>query len=124
MLKKLLVIGFSVLSLSLFSEDKSDLEVYKIDEDKVRLASEIIKKLETSHLVKKDYVDIKNEAFVEFLNRIDPNKAVFTSEEVGEFVQKNYLSETVAEDLTLAFNVFNYYSKRYLHPFSVIQVHA
>ena len=114
MFKKLLVIGFSVLSLSLFSDDKNDLEVYKIDEDKVRLASEIIKKLETSHLVKKDYVDIKNEAFVEFLNRIDPNKAVFTSEEVGDFVHKNYLSETVAEDLTLAFNVFNHYSKRYL----------
>ena len=114
MFRKLLVIGFSLLSLLLYTDEKRGLQPFKINGDQAQLASEIINKLETSHLVKKSYNAIKNEAFEEFLNRLDPNNTVFTSAEVDDFMSKNNLSQTVDEDLTIAFNIFNQYAERYL----------
>ena len=114
MFRKLLVIGFSLLSLLLFTDEKRGLQPFKINGDQAQLASEIINKLETSHLVKKSYYAIKKEAFEEFLNRLDPNNTVFTSAEVDDFMSKNNLSQTIDEDLIIAFNIFNQYAERYL----------
>jgi len=112
MLKKILISSFFFYSL-LAIADQRDTEVFKINENQILLAEEIIDKLETSHLIKKDYISLKIEAFEEFLKRLDPNKTVFTSREVKEFVSKNASSLNIENDLEIAFEVFNKYVKRY-----------
>ena len=54
-------------------------EKYGFSQDQVDLAAEIIDKLESSHLVKKDYKEIKSDSFEVFVDRLDPNKNIFTT---------------------------------------------
>ena len=112
MKKKFLFIFFLIVPFLALSSKEENIEFYT-SELQVQLASEIIKKLESSHLVKKDYTAIKSEAFVEFLQRLDPNKTIFTSSESDSFYTSSSLTTNINEDLDIAFNIFNQYVDRY-----------
>ena len=113
MKKKFLFIFFLILPFLALSSKEENIEEFHASELQVQLASEIIKKLESSHLVKKDYTAIKSEAFVEFLQRLDPNKTIFTSSESDSFYTRSLLTTNINEDLDIAFNIFNQYVDRY-----------
>ena len=67
-----------------------------------------------NHLVKKDYNEIKKDAFEVFIDRLDPNKNIFTSPEIRNFYKVLQLDSSVKEDLNNAFVLFNKYVERYL----------
>ena len=113
MKKKFLFIFFLILPFLALSSKEESVGQFHASELQVQLASEIIKKLESSHLVKKDYTVIKSEAFVEFLQRLDPNKTIFTSSESDSFYTRSLLNKNINEDLDIAFNIFNQYVDRY-----------
>ena len=113
MKKKFLFIFFLIVPFLALSSKEENIEEFHSSELQVQLASEIIKKLESSHLVKKDYTAIKSEAFVEFLQRLDPNKTIFTSSESDSFYTRSLLTTNINEDLDIAFNIFNQYVDRY-----------
>ena len=113
MKKKFLFIFFLIVPFLALSSKEENIEEFHASELQVQLASEIIKKLESSHLVKKDYTAIKSEAFVEFLQRLDPNKTIFTSSESDSFYTSSSLTTNINEDLDIAFNIFNQYVDRY-----------
>lgn len=113
MKKKFLFIFFLIVPFLALSSKEENIEEFYTSELQVQLASEIIKKLESSHLVKKDYTAIKSEAFVEFLQRLDPNKTIFTSSESDSFYTSSSLTTNINEDLDIAFNIFNQYVDRY-----------
>ena len=113
MKKKFLFIFFLIVPFLALSSKEENIEEFHASELQVQLASEIIKKLESSHLVKKDYTAIKSEAFVEFLQRLDPNKTIFTSSESDSFYTRSLLTTNINEDLDIAFNIFNQYVDRY-----------
>ena len=113
MKKKFLFIFFLIVPFLALSSKEENIEEFHSSELQVQLASEIIKKLESSHLVKKDYTAIKSEAFVEFLQRLDPNKTIFTSSESDSFYTSSLLTTNINEDLDIAFNIFNQYVDRY-----------
>ena len=113
MKKKFLFIFFLIVPFLALSSKEENIEEFHTSELQVQLASEIIKKLESSHLVKKDYTAIKSEAFVEFLQRLDPNKTIFTSSESDSFYTSSSLITNINEDLDIAFNIFNQYVDRY-----------
>ena len=113
MKKKFLFIFFLIVPFLALSSKEENIEEFHSSELQVQLASEIIKKLESSHLVKKDYTAIKSEAFVEFLQRLDPNKTIFTSSESDSFYTSSSLTTNINEDLDIAFNIFNQYVDRY-----------
>ena len=113
MKKKFLFIFFLIVPFLALSSKEENIEEFYTSELQVQLASEIIKKLESSHLVKKDYTAIKSEAFVEFLQRLDPNKTIFTSSESDSFYTRSLLTTNINEDLDIAFNIFNQYVDRY-----------
>ena len=113
MKKKFLFIFFLIVPFLALSSKEENIEEFHASELQVQLTSEIIKKLESSHLVKKDYTAIKSEAFVEFLQRLDPNKTIFTSSESDSFYTSSSLTTNINEDLDIAFNIFNQYVDRY-----------
>ena len=113
MKKKFLFIFFLIVPFLALSSKEENIEEFHASELQVQLASEIIKKLESSHLVKKDYTAIKSEAFVEFLQRLDPNKTIFTSSESDSFYTSSSLTTNINEDLDIAFSIFNQYVDRY-----------
>ena len=113
MKKKFLFIFFLIVPFLALSSKEENIEEFHASELQIQLASEIIKKLESSHLVKKDYTAIKSEAFVEFLQRLDPNKTIFTSSESDSFYTSSSLTTNINEDLDIAFNIFNQYVDRY-----------
>ena len=113
MKKKFLFIFFLIVPFLALSSKEENIEEFYTSELQVQLASEIIKKLESSHLVKKDYTAIKSEAFVEFLQRLDPNKTIFTSSESDSFYTRSLPTTNINEDLDIAFNIFNQYVDRY-----------
>ena len=113
MKKKFLFIFFLIVPFLALSSKEENIEEFHTSELQVQLASEIIKKLESSHLVKRDYTAIKSEAFVEFLQRLDPNKTIFTSSESDSFYTRSLLTTNINEDLDIAFNIFNQYVDRY-----------
>ena len=50
---------------------------------------------------------------MEFLQRLDPNKTIFTSSESDSFYTSSSLTTNINEDLDIAFNIFNQYVDRY-----------
>ena len=113
MKKKFVFIFFLILPFLALLSKEENIEEFHSSELQVQLASEIIKKLESSHLVKKDYTAIKSEAFMEFLQRLDPNKTIFTSSESDSFYTRSLCTTNINEDLDIAFNIFNQYVDRY-----------
>ena len=89
------------------------IENYIFSQDQVNLASEIIDKLESNHLVKKDYRTVKSDSFEIFINRLDPNKNIFTTSEVAAVFKDINENSTITNDLEIAFFLFNNYVTRY-----------
>jgi len=112
MKKKFLLKAFFFLSLS--GQSFANEIRYEYSEMQIELASEIISKLESNHLVKKDYKEIKKDAFEVFIDRLDPNKNIFTSPEIRNFFKVLQLDSSVKDDLNNAFVLFNKYVERYL----------
>ena len=110
--KKFLLKAFFFLSLS--GQSFANEIRYEYSEVQIELASEIISKLESNHLVKKDYNEIKKDAFEVFIDRLDPNKNIFTSPEIRNFFKVLQLDSSVKDDLNNAFVLFNKYVERYL----------
>ena len=77
------------------------------------LAEEIIEKLEKNHLIKKDYTSVKAEILEVYVDRLDPNKTIFTDLQVLEFLNKTEKSESLEDDLESAFGLFNLYAAIY-----------
>ena len=86
---------------------------FQFTEGQIGLASEIVSKLESNHLIKKDDIEIKKEVFDLYIDRLDPNKNIFTSEEVDQFFEILKSDSLMKEDLRIAFNLFNKYANRY-----------
>ena len=112
MKKKFLLKAYFFLSLS--GQSFANEIRYEYSEVQIELASEIISKLESNHLVKKDYNEIKKDAFEVFIDRLDPNKNIFTSPEIRNFFKVLQLDSSVKDDLNNAFVLFNKYVERYL----------
>ena len=103
------------ISLFLFfsGQNLADEIQFQFTEGQIGLASEIVSKLESNHLIKKDYIEIKKEVFDLYIDRLDPNKNIFTSEEVDQFFEILKSDSLMKEDLRIAFNLFNKYANRY-----------
>ena len=103
------------ISLFLFfsGQGLADEIQFQFTEGQIGLASEIVSKLESNHLIKKDYIEIKKEVFDLYIDRLDPNKNIFTSEEVDQFFKILKSDSLMKEDLRTAFNLFNKYANRY-----------
>lgn len=103
------------ISLFLFfsGQGLADEIQFQFTEGQIGLASEIVSKLESNHLIKKDYIEIKKEVFDLYIDRLDPNKNIFTSEEVDQFFKILKSDSLMQEDLRIAFNLFNKYANRY-----------
>ena len=107
MKRNFLLITLLVLPLVSNSAEPETVSQFSFTEEQVQLASEIIAKLESNHLVKKEYQDIKEEAVEVFINRLDPNKNIFTSREVDQFSMQSKKESNIKEDISNAFNLFN-----------------
>ena len=105
---------FKISLLLFFSgQGLADEIQFQFTEGQIGLASEIVSKLESNHLIKKDYIEIKKEVFDLYIDRLDPNKNIFTSEEVDQFFEILKSDSLMKEDLRIAFNLFNKYANRY-----------
>ncbi len=113
MTKKFFFILLAILPFLSFAFNKDSIEVFDKSESHIRLSEEIIETLESNHLIKKDYASIKTQVFTEFLERLDPNKTIFTSPEIEIFFKRSDLALNIEEDLDLAFDIFNKYVDRY-----------
>ena len=113
MTKKFFFILLAILHFLSFAFNKDSIEVFDKSESHIRLSEEIIETLESNHLIKKDYASIKTQVFTEFLERLDPNKTIFTSPEIEIFFKRSDLALNIEEDLDLAFDIFNKYVDRY-----------
>ena len=71
------------------------------------LAKEIVEKLETNHLIKKDYASVKAEILEVYVDRLDPNKTIFTDLQVLEFLDNTEKAESLEEDLESAKKILN-----------------
>ena len=109
------------ISLFLFfsGQGLADEIQFQFTEGQIGLASEIVSKLESNHLIKKDYIEIKKEVFDLYIDRLDPNKNIFTSEEVDQFFEILKSDSLMKEDLRTAFNLFNKYANRYQQRYEV-----
>ena len=113
MFKKLGFIFLLILPFSTYSSERGLKEGFYFDEQQVSLATEIIETLETNHLVKKTYKSIRSDSFEVFIERIDPNKTIFTNSEVTDYLLRIMQSEDINTDLKLAFESFNLFADRY-----------
>ena len=113
MTKKFFFILLAILPFLSFAFNKDSIEVFDKSESHIRLSEEIIETLESNHLIKKDYASVKTQVFTEFLERLDPNKTIFTSPEIEIFFKRSDLALNIEEDLDLAFDIFNKYVDRY-----------
>ena len=95
-------------------------EKYIFSQDQVNLASEIIDKLESNHLVKKDYRAVKSDSFEIFIDRLDPNKNIFTTSEVATVFKDINANSTITNDLEIAFFLFNNYVTRYKQRYKTV----
>ena len=97
---------------SFASEDKA-IEEFTLNGQQILLASEILDTLESNHLIKKDYASIRHESFEVFIDRLDPNKTIFTSKELVNLLSHANGNIDLEKDLELAFKLFNLYVSRY-----------
>ena len=113
MIKKLGFIPLLILPFLTYSSERELKEGFYFDEQQVSLATEIIETLETNHLVKKTYNSIRSDSFEVFIERIDPNKTIFTNSEVTDYLLRINQSKDINTDLKLAFESFNLFADRY-----------
>ena len=109
-------IAFILLLITPFwsfaSEDKA-IEEFTLNDQQILLAFEILDTLESNHLIKKDYASIRHESFEVFIDRLDPNKTIFTSREIDSLLSHADGNIDLEKDLELAFKLFNLYVSRY-----------
>ena len=110
--KKLFLI-LSFLCLYGFAFEANSTNSFLPSSQHFLLAEEIIEKLETNHLIKKDYTSVKAEILEVYVDRLDPNKTIFTDLQVLEFLNKTEKSESLEDDLESAFGLFNLYASTY-----------
>jgi len=110
--KKLFLI-LSFLCLYGFAFEANSTNSFLPSSQHFLLAEEIIEKLETNHLIKKDYASVKTEILGVYVDRLDPNKTVFTDLQVLEFLNNTEKSDSIEKDLESAFDLFNLYASTY-----------
>ena len=110
--KKLFLI-LSFLCLYGFAFEANSTNSFLPSSQHFLLAEEIIEKLETNHLIKKDYASVKAEILEVYVDRLDPNKTIFTDLQVLEFLDNTEKSESLEDDLESAFGLFNLYASTY-----------
>ena len=110
--KKLFLI-LSFLCLYGFAFEANSTNSFLPSSQHFLLAEEIIEKLETNHLIKKDYASVKAEILEVYVDRLDPNKTIFTDLQVLEFLDNTEKAESLEEDLESAFGLFNLYASTY-----------
>mgnify|MGYP002701125115 FL=1 len=113
MKQNFLLIVILLWPITVTTSETEVVEKYAFSQDQVNLASEIINKLESNHLVKKDYRAVKSDSFEVFIDRLDPNKNIFTTSEVEAIFKDINVDSTITDDLERAFFLFNNYVKRY-----------
>ena len=112
MRKKLFLI-LSFLCLYGFAFEANSTNSFLPSSQHFLLAKEIVEKLETNHLIKKDYASVKAEILEVYVDRLDPNKTIFTDLQVLEFLDNTEKAESLEEDLESAFGLFNLYASTY-----------
>ena len=113
MINKFLFLILLFLSNTTFTSNLTENDKFIVTEEQVTLTEEIIQKLESNHLVKKGYENIKGEAFEVFIERLDPNKNIYTNQEVESILSDVKKESSSRKDLQTAYYLFNKYVDRY-----------
>ena len=102
-----------------YAEQSLDLSTFYYTKDQVALAKEVITILENDHFLKKSFDSIQNEAFELYLERLDPNKNIFLTNEIQKFKEdiKNKLD--IKDNLEIAYLAFKTYAERYQMRFDI-----
>ena len=113
MINKFLFLTLLFLSNTTFTSNLTENDKFIVTEEQVTLTEEIIQKLESNHLVKKGYENIKGEAFEVFIERLDPNKNIYINQEVESILSDVKKESSLRKDLQTAYYLFNKYVDRY-----------
>ena len=119
MINKFFLIFLLSLPFQVHASKLNEINAFNFTEEQIQLAIEIIQKLESNHLVKKEYREIKYEAFEVFIERLDPNKNIYTDKEVLKVLSNIKRESDIKEDLQIAFDLFNKYIDRYQERYEV-----
>ena len=119
MINKFFLIFLLSLPFQVHASKLNEINAFNFTEEQIQLAIEIIQKLESNHLVKKEYREIKYEAFEVFIERLDPNKNIYTDKEVLKVLSSIKTESGIKEDLQIAYDLFNKYIDRYQERYKV-----
>ena len=119
MINKFFLIFLLSLPFQVHTSKLNAINAFNFTEEQIQLAIEIIQKLESNHLVKKEYREIKYEAFEVFIERLDPNKNIYTDKEVLKVLSNIKTESGIKEDLQVAYDLFNKYIDRYQERYEV-----
>ena len=119
MINKFFLIFLLSLPFQVHASKLNEINAFNFTEEQIQLAIEIIQKLESNHLVKKEYREIKDEAFEVFIERLDPNKNIYTDKEVLKVLSNIKTESGIKEDLQIAYDLFNKYIDRYQERYEV-----
>ena len=119
MINKFFLIFLLSLPFQVHASKLNEINAFNFTEEQIQLAIEIIQKLESNHLVKKEYREIKYEAFEVFIERLDPNKNIYTDKEVLKVLSNIKTESGIKEDLQIAYDLFNKYIDRYQERYEV-----
>lgn len=119
MINKFFLIFLLSLPFQVHASKFNEINAFNFTEEQIQLAIEIIQKLESNHLVKKEYREIKYEAFEVFIERLDPNKNIYTDKEVLKVLSNIKTESGIKEDLQIAYDLFNKYIDRYQERYEV-----
>ena len=119
MINKFFLIFLLSLPFQVHASKLNEINAFNFTEEEIQLAIEIIQKLESNHLVKKEYREIKYEAFEVFIERLDPNKNIYTDKEVLKVLRNIKTESGIKEDLQVAYDLFNKYIDRYQERYEV-----
>ena len=114
-----LIFLFLLLLQRLVAAETIKLDEFSYTEDQIALAKEIIKILEEDHFLKKSFDSIRSEAFDLYLERLDPNKNIFLSTELTKFKEDISNKKDLEENLSVAYEAFKIYGKRYQSRFNL-----
>ena len=119
MINKFFLIFLLSLPFQVHASKLNEINAFNFTEEEIQLAIEIIQKLESNHLVKKEYREIKYEAFEVFIERLDPNKNIYIDKEVLKVLSNIKTESGIKEDLQVAYDLFNKYIDRYQERYEV-----